>query len=84
MSIDRQRPADGEVGIALHDFYREVVRVDDRLQVAPPHPCLYAYDPVLRRVTDHLIELTHIEVQAVFGGDLSTHAIAATTNTDRA
>ncbi|MNG26694.1 hypothetical protein D3C84_1117130 [compost metagenome] len=60
------------------------MRVYDRLQVTPPHPCLYAYDPVLRRVSDYLIELTHIEVQAVFGGNLSTHTIAATTDTYRA
>jgi hypothetical protein len=33
---------------------------------------------------DYLIELTHIEVQAVFGGNLSAHAIAATPNADRA
>ena len=82
--VDAERTADREVGVGLHDLDREAVRVDEALDVAPPHSGLHPDRPRFGRERDDPVHRAHVEVQAARARGLAAHAEAATADRYRA
>ena len=74
--VDAQRTAHGEVGVALHDLHREVVRIDGVLDLAPGDACLDRDLLALLRERHDTVEPSHVDLQRALGRRLSALAEA--------
>ena len=63
MGIHAERAAHGEVGERLHYLQRQVVRIDDGLDVAPRDARLDRDEPLSGVQAQHPVEAAHVEVQ---------------------
>jgi len=73
MGVDRHRAADGEVGVAVHGPHRQLMRVDEILQIAPAHARLHAHRLRLGAQPHQPVHFAHVEVQAAGDRHLPAH-----------
>src|SRR5262249_55557059 len=72
--VDAERSANREVRVGLHDLHREVVRIDEPLNVAPAYAGLDANRAVEGRKRDHTIEASHVQMKTSLACGLASHA----------
>ena len=82
VAIDRHRAAHAEVAVALHDLHRQVMRVQQGLQLPPAHAGLHACDTCDRIQSDQTVHSVEIELQGVRFAGLSAHAEAGASDAD--
>ena len=81
--VHRQRAADGERVVRLHDLHGEADPVERLLHFAPARPRAHGDRPSRRVERDDAAELPHVELDAVGRRRLSAHAVAPAANRDR-
>src|SRR5262249_10190149 len=83
MHIHTERSAHGKVGVGLHDFDGQIVRVDKSLNVAPTDAGLYPNRAAQGREFDDLVKSAHVQMQASRASRLAAHAEPATSDRNR-
>ena len=84
VAIDAERPAHGEIGISLHDLDRQIVRIEEALQVTPARAREHAHRARHRIETRYSGQAAHVDVQAAVAGGLAAHAEMAAADRHRA
>ena len=83
VTIHRYRSANGEVTVTLHGLYRQVMAVDNVLNVSPGDTSLDSYHPARRVESRDLIHTAHVKVHRLGRRDLPPHAESSATHRNR-
>ena len=81
--VHGERPANREIGEALHDLDGEIRRVDALLDLAPAHACLHSDRSAHGVEGQNAIEVPHVDLKPSGRCSLAAHAVAAPANRDR-
>ena len=81
--VHRQRTANGEIGVRLHDLHGKAGGVDVLLDLAPRGPRLYRNGLRRARETEDRVVPAHVDVQGAVGRGLAAHAVARAADGDR-